>query len=387
MNTLHENGDIVMMDAASLASAIRSRRVSCVEVMSAYLNHIEKLNHHVNAIVALRDREALLAEAHERDAQLSQGRLLGWMHGFPHAVKDLEAVQGMRTTMGSLLLKDFVPRADSLLVERMRKAGAIFIGRTNVPEFGLGSHTYNNVYGVTRNPYDLARSAGGSSGGAAAALALRMLPVADGSDYAGSLRNPAGWNAVFGFRPSIGRVPTDAFDGWLPSMGVTGPMARTVGDLAMLLSVQAGFDARAPLSLDGTGAVFQQSLDVDVKGKRIAWAGDFNGHTPCDPEVLHVCRNALRTFEALGCVVEEAQPEFDIEAVWQAAIRLRGWQLGESISRQLPQYAQPGITRCTDCWSASTTSSLPLRRCYPSKWSSTGRAASPACGCRLTTNG
>jgi amidase len=227
----------------------------------------------------------------------------------------------------------------------MRKAGAIFIGRTNVPEFGLGSHTYNNVYGVTRNPYDLARSAGGSSGGAAAALALRMLPVADGSDYAGSLRNPAGWNAVFGFRPSIGRVPTDAFDGWLPSMGVTGPMARTVGDLAMLLSVQAGFDARAPLSLEGTGAVFQQRLDVDMKGKRIAWVGDFNGHTPCDPEVLDVCRNALRTFGALGCVVEEALPEFDIEAVWQAAIRLRGWQLGESIRKLCADPAQRALVK------------------------------------------
>src|ERR1700690_3023498 len=207
--------DVVMMDAVALAGAIRSRQVSCVEVMTAYLDHIEKLNPKVNAIVALQDRAALLAQARERDAQLTRGESMGPLHGFPHAVKDLQAVKGIRWTMGSPILKDFVPAADSLMVARLRKAGAIFIGKTNTPEFGLGSHTYNPVYGTTRNAYDQSRSAGGSSGGAAAALALRMLPVADGSDHGGSLRNPAGWNNVFGLRTSFGLVPTNAADGWL----------------------------------------------------------------------------------------------------------------------------------------------------------------------------
>ena len=323
--------DLVMMDAASLASAIRSRQASCVEVMTAYLDHIERLNATVNAIVALQDRENLLSQARERDHQLARGESMGPLHGFPHAVKDLQAVNGIRTTMGSPILKDFVPSADSLMVGRLRKAGAIFIGKTNTPEFGLGSHTYNPVYGATRNAYDIARSAGGSSGGAAVSLSLRMVPVADGSDYGGSLRNPAGWNGVFGFRTSIGRIPTDARDSWLPSMGVAGPMARNVTDLAMLLSVQSGFDARSPLSLEGDGSIFQRRLEKDLKGKRIAWGGDFKGHTPCESGVLEVCRTAVRTFESLGCVVEEAIPDFDLEAVWQAVMRLRGWQQGASM--------------------------------------------------------
>jgi amidase len=327
----HRSDELVMMDAATLAMTIHARKVSCVEVMNAYLAQIDALNPTVNAIVALQDRASLVSQARERDAQLKRGESMGPLHGLPHAVKDLQAVKGIRTTMGSPLLKDFVPSADALMVERLRDAGAIFIGKTNTPEFGLGSHTYNPVYGVTRNAYDVTRSAGGSSGGAAVSLALRMLPVADGSDYGGSLRNPAGWNSVFGFRTSIGRIPNDARDAWLPSMGVTGPMARNVTDLAMLLSVQAGFDARVPLSLDGDGTAFQRRLDANLKGKRIAWGADFNAHTPCEPGVLDVCRTAVKTFESLGCIVEDAVPEFDIEAVWQAAIRLRGWQQGSAL--------------------------------------------------------
>ena len=320
-----------MMDAASLAAAIHTRRASCIEVMTAYLDHIGQLNPRVNAIVALQDRGTLLAQARERDAQLARGYLSGPLHGFPYAVKDLQAVRSMRMTMGSPILHDFVPSADSLMVARLRKAGAILIGKTNTPEFGLGSHTYNPVYGLTRNAYDPAWSAGGSSGGAAVSLALRMLPVADGSDYGGSLRNPAGWNAVFGLRTSIGRIPTDAPESWLPSMSVLGPMARNVTDLAMLLAVQAGYDARAPLSLDGDGSMFRGSLVGDLRGKRIAWAGDFNGHTPCEPGLLEVCATAVRSLESLGCTVEEAVPDFDIEAVWQAVIRLRGWQQGGAL--------------------------------------------------------
>src|SRR6516225_2312938 len=317
--------DIVMMDAVTLADAIRSRQVSCVEVMTAYLDHIDRLNPKVNAIVALQDRAALLAQSAERDAQLAHGEVMGPLHGFPLAVKDLAPVKGIPMTLGSPILKDFVPTTDSIMVERLRKAGALFIGKTNTPEFGLGSHTYNPVYGITRNAYDQSRSAGGSSGGAAVALALRMVPFADGSDFGGSLRNPAGWNNVLGFRTSIGRVPRDSRDTWLPSMSVTGPMARNVMDLALLLSVQAGYDARAPLSIDGDGMVFRTHFEKECKGKRIAWGGDLSGAVPCEPGVLEVCKTATKTFEGLGCRVDEAHPEFDFDALWRAVVRLRGW--------------------------------------------------------------
>jgi amidase len=334
----HPTSEIVSMDAASLSKAIHSRKVSCAEVMSAYLDQIDALNPQVNAIVALQPRVELLAQARERDAQLSRGQSMGPLHGFPHAVKDLQAVKGIRMTSGSPILKNFVPGADSPMVERLRSAGVIFIGKTNTPEFGLGSHTYNPVYGATRNAYVPTLSAGGSSGGAAVALALHMLPVADGSDYGGSLRNPAGWNGVYGLRTSIGRIPTEARDAWLPSMGVNGPMARNVTDLALLLSVQAGFDPQLPLSLDGDGAAFQSGLEKSFKGTRIAWGGDFKDHAPCEPGVIEVCRKAARTLESLGCSVEDALPEFDFEALWQATIRLRGWQQGSAL---LAYYRDP----------------------------------------------
>jgi len=330
--------DIVMMDALGLSAAIRTRQISCVEVMTAYLDHIEKLNPKVNAIVALQDRADLLAQSRARDTQLARGEVMGPLHGFPHAVKDLAPVKGIRTTWGSPIFKDFVATTDSTMVERLRNAGAIFIGKTNTPEFGLGSHTYNPVYGVTRNPYDLSRSAGGSSGGAAVALALRMLPVADGTDYGGSLRNPAGWNNVYGFRTGYGLVPPEARDVWLPSMSVAGPMARNVADLAMLLGVQAGYDARAPLSVDGDGARFRGNLQKDFKGTRIAWVGDFKGYIPYAPGVLEVCKTALATFESMGCVVEEAQPDYPIDAVWRAWLRLRAWQSGGGL---LAHYNDP----------------------------------------------
>jgi amidase len=337
--------DIVMLDAVALAGAIRSRRVSCVEVMTAYLDHIDELNPKVNAIVALQDREALMVQARERDEQHSRGESLGALHGFPHAVKDLQAVKGIRTTQGSPILKDFVPPSDSPMVDRLRRAGAIFIGKTNTPEFGLGSHTYNPVYGATRNAYDQSRSAGGSSGGAAVSLALRMAPVADGSDYGGSLRNPAGWNNVFGFRTSTGCVPSDSQDGWLPSMGVLGPMARSVPDLAMLLSVQAGYDARAPLSMDGVGSRFRGRLQRDLRGVRIAWCGDFKGFAPHEPGVIDVCKKALKTFESLGCVVEENQPDYPLDAVWQAVLQLRGWQQGNMLLAYYNDSAKRGLLK------------------------------------------
>jgi amidase len=319
------------MTAVALGQAIRGKQVSCVEVMTAYLDRIERLNPQANAIVALQDRGDLLKQAAGKDAELARGGPLGVLHGFPHAVKDLQPVKGIRFTQGSPAFKDTVATVDSLPVERVRAAGAVFIGKTNTPEFGLGSNTFNPVYGITRNAYDPSKTSGGSSGGAAVALALGMAPLADGSDYAGSLRNPAGWNNVYGFRTTIGRVPLAPREIWLPSMGVNGPMARNVGDLALLLSVQAGFDPRAPLSMDGDGDRFRASLAGDLKGKRIAWAGDFGGAVPNDPGVLDVCRKALKTFEAIGCVVEDAVPDYPVEAVWQAFIRLRHWQQGGNL--------------------------------------------------------
>jgi amidase len=324
--------DIVMMDACELAGAIARRQVSCAEVMAAYLDHIDKLNPKVNAIVALQERSDLMAQAREKDTALARGEQTGPLHGFPFAVKDLTPVKGIRTTMGSPILKDNVPAADSVMVARVREAGAIFIGKTNTPEFGLGSNTFNPVYGITRNPYDQSRSAGGSSGGAAVALALRMLPLADGSDYAGSLRNPAGWNNVFGFRTSIGRVPVDGRDAFMPAMGVIGPMARNVPDLALMLSVQAGYDARAPLSIAGDGASFRGSLERDFKGTRIAWTGDYGGYIPYEGGVLELCESALKTFEAMGCIVEEARPDFSMPALWAAFLPLRAWQTAAALS-------------------------------------------------------
>jgi amidase len=320
--------DIVQLDAVALARAIAARQVSCVEVMAAYLDQIETFNPQVNAIVALQDRDGLLRQAGERDTELARGAVLGPLHGFPLAVKDLAPVKGMPMTMGSPILKDFVPPADSVMVERLRSAGAIFVGKTNTPEFGLGSHTYNPVYGATRNPYDLSRSAGGSSGGAAVGLALRMLPVADGSDHGGSLRNPAAFNNVYGFRTSYGRVPANAEEVFLPQLSVAGPMARSVPDLARLLSVMAGYDARLPFSIDEDPAVFAGPLKRDVKGLRLAWFGDFGGHLPMEPGILDLCRAALKVFEDMGCIVEEVVPDFDPERIWQAWLPLRHWQTG-----------------------------------------------------------
>lgn len=324
------SSELIMMDAVTLAGTIRSRRVSCVEVMTAHLDHIERVNPAVNAIVALQDRGALIKQAEERDDQARRGAWMGPLHGFPHAVKDLEQVKGIVSTRGSPIFRNFVPSSDTLMVERLRRAGVIFIGKTNAPEFGMGSHTYNKVYGTTRNPYDLSRSAGGSTGGGAVALALRMVPLADGSDFGGSLRNPAAWNNVLGFRTSFGRVPTAGDEIWLHTMSVNGPMARSVPDLALLLKVQSGFDDRAPLSMEG-GNLGLDGLNADMKGKRIGWLGDYGGYTPCEASVLDGCKAALKTFEGLGCVVEEAIPDMPLEPVWQALLKLRGWMSGGGI--------------------------------------------------------
>src|SRR5215471_2770366 len=302
---------IVMMNAIELSDAIKAKKVSCVEVMNAYLDHIGRMNPKVNAIVSLQPREGLLAQAKERDAQLARGEYLGWMHGFPQAIKDLAAAKGLPMTQGSPLLKDFIAPNDSIHVERVKNAGAIIIGKTNAPEFGLGSQTFNPVFGTTYNAYDQSKTSGGSTGGGAVSLALRMLPVADGSDHGGSLRNPGAFNNVFGFRPSFGRVAAEGTDVFDAGLSVNGPMARNPSDLAMLLSVQAGFDPRAPLSNHQDPVQFTQPLARDFKGTRIAWLGDLGGYIPYDAGLLDLCKQALKTFETIGCTVEEAKPDYD----------------------------------------------------------------------------
>ena len=313
--------DILETSACDLTRALAARRLSAAELMEATLARIEALNPRHNAIVALRPREALMAEARAADESPVRGAL----HGLPLAVKDAEDVAGLPTTKGSPLLGHAPAAADGLMASRLRAAGAIFIGKTNVPEFTLGSFSRNPVYGITRNAYDPALSAGGSSAGAAVALALRMLALADGSDYGGSLRNPPGWNNVYGFRPSFGRVPRDGADVWTPGLSVLGPMARSVEDLCLLLSVQAGYSPTAPLSLPGAGEAFHPAPPPRAKGLRIAWVGDFGGEMPFDPGVLEVARSALSVFEDLGCEVEEARPDFALAPLWRAFLTLRHW--------------------------------------------------------------
>lgn len=314
---------LLAMPARQLTGLIAARKVSAEEVMRATLAAIAAHNPAHNAIVQLRDGDALLAEARAFDAKRETPGLLG---GLPWAVKELQPVVGFRSTQGSLAFKDVMARSEGLMVSRLRAAGVIMVGKTNAPEFGLGSHTINRVYGPTRNAWNLGRSAGGSSGGAAVGLALRMLPLADGSDFGGSLRNPAAWNHVFGFRPGIGVVPGDGPDEWIPRMGVSGPMARTVEDLALLLSVQAGPAPRAILPVPVDTAAFRGSLASDPKGLRIGWLGDWGGRVPHDPGVLALCANAISAFRAMGCTVDEARlDDVPLEPVWQATQTLRSW--------------------------------------------------------------
>ena len=350
--------EINRMGGVALAAAIRERKVSAREAMTACLAQIDAVNPAVNAVVSMPSRETLMTEAAAADERQAHGAALGPLHGLPHAVKDLLPVKDLRFTQGSPIYKDRIAAADSLMVGRLRKAGVIFVGKTNTPEFGFGSHTFNPVFGATRNPYDHTRSAGGSSGGAAAALATRMLPLADGSDYGGSLRNPAGWNNLFGFRTGFGVVPATGTEVWLTGMGVQGPMARSVEDLALLLSVQAGYDPRSPLSLPGDGAVYRRGLDAPVRGRRIGWLGDFDGAVPHEPEVLEVCRAALKTFEALGCVVEEAKVNAAVEPAWQAMIKLRAWQQGGSILANYRNLAERTLLKPEAAWEVETGLSL-----------------------------
>jgi amidase len=315
---------LLALDASTLSRRIAAREVSCRALMEASLQRIAALNPLHNAIVSLRPAADLLAQADARDAQLARGERCGWMHGFPVAVKDLSDAQGLRTSLGSRATGERIAAGDALFVHRMKRAGAIVIGKTNTPEFGLGSHTYNEVFGITRNAWDPALSAGGSSGGGAVAVALGMVPVADGSDFMGSLRNPAAFNNILGLRPSRGRVPSLGEDAFFAQLGTEGPMGRTSEDVARLLATMAGWDARAPLSLaeDLPDADAPDPIACEP-GRRIGWLGPIWPDLPLEPGIRELCDGALQRLQQAGWVVEPCTLGVPRDATWTAWLRLR----------------------------------------------------------------
>jgi amidase len=294
------------LSAIELVARMRRKDVSAREVMTAHLARIERVNPKVNAVVTL-VAERAMADAARADERLARGEAAGILHGLPVAHKDLLDTAGIRTTRGSPFYRDNVPASDAVIVTRMRAAGAITCGKTNTPEFGAGSQTFNTVFGATRNPYDLTKTCGGSSGGAAVALACGMVPIADGSDTGGSLRNPAAFCNVVGLRPAPGRVPRTA--GSWSALSVAGPMARSVADVALFLSAMAGPDAASPLSIAEDPGQFRAPLGRDFKGARVAWWRGLGG-IPFEPEIRQIVDANRRVFEGLGCVIEEAEPDF-----------------------------------------------------------------------------
>jgi amidase len=301
-----DKSELCDMTAVELAGRLARKQVSAREVMTAHLARIERVNPKINAIVTLVAEHAMAGSA-KADEAIARGGPVGVLHGLPVAHKDLVDTAGIRTTRGSPFYRDHVPTRDALIVTRIRAAGAITVGKTNTPEFGAGSQTFNTVFGATRNPYDVTKTCGGSSGGAAAAVAARLLPIADGSDTGGSLRNPPAFCNVVGLRPSPGRVATDSTS-WSP-LSVGGPIARTVADCALFLSVLAGPDPRGPLSIQEDPARFRAALGRNFKGVRVAWWRGLGG-IPFEPEIRRVIDANRRAFEDLGCIVEEAEPDF-----------------------------------------------------------------------------
>ena len=300
--------EICFMRAVDILEAVRRRKLSAREVMQAHLKQIKRVNPRVNAMVTLVPEDELMAQADAADEALAKGKWLGPLHGLPVGVKDLNETKGIRTTFGSPLHKDYIPDFDCRVVQREKEAGAIVIGKTNVPEFGLGSQTFNPVFGPTHNPYDVTKTCGGSTGGGSVALACGMVPLADGSDMGGSLRNPPNFCNIVGIRPSPGRVPDVPTElGWF-TLSVPGPVARNVTDCAFFLSVLSGFDRHYPISIDQPGAQFAQPLDRSFKGVRVAMFRDLG--LPWDPEVKSAVQSQRKVFESLGCIVEDAEPDF-----------------------------------------------------------------------------
>src|SRR3954463_16166087 len=304
------NDDLCTQPATELAALLRSRDISARELLEAHLERIDRLNPAINAIVTL-DADGARVAAAAADAALAAGEDVGPLHGLPVAHKDTHATGGMRTTWGSPLHADTVPAHDELVVARLRAAGAIRVGKTNVPEFAAGSHTFNPLFGATHNPYRHGRSAGGSSGGAAAALAAGFVPLAEGSDMGGSLRNPAGFCNVVGLRPTPGRVPTWPAPMAWSQLSVQGPMGRTVADVALQLSILAGPDPRVPIALGDDGAGFAAPLPNRLDGLRVAWSPDLGGQVTVDPAVTSVLESSMGIFESLGATVDEACPRLN----------------------------------------------------------------------------
>ncbi|WAS53706.1 amidase [Burkholderia ambifaria] len=324
-------GDLCDLPARTMLALLKSRQISACELLDSHLARIAMINPRVNALVTVVDPDALRARARELDTRWARGEWQGPLHGLPVSQKDLTATRGVRTTFGSTLFAEHVPQHDALIVRRCASAGALMIGKSNTPEFGAGSHTFNDVFGATRNPWDLTRSAGGSSGGAAAALACGMNPLACGSDMGGSLRNPAAWNNVVGLRPSPGRVPrAPDLSGWA-TLGVDGPMARDVADTALLLSAIAGPSGETATEIAEPGVLFAQPLERDFRGTRIAMSRGLPG-VPVDPEIRRAVDAQARVFTSLGCEVEfddpdlaEAEDLFRIERAWMIGTLLDGF--------------------------------------------------------------
>lgn len=318
--------DITEMSAVRLSAAIRRREVSCVEVMQAYLKHIHRYNPVYNAIVSMVEDDSLLDQAREANRALDKGEYWGWMHGMPHAIKDSKDVKGMPTSKGSPIFAGTVATEDGFGVARIRRQGPIFIGKTNLPEFGMGSQSYNPVFGVTGSAYDPALTAGGSSGGAACGLATHMLPSADGGDLMGSLRNPGAFNNVIGFRPTQGRVPGGP-DGDLfyQQMGVSGPMGRNTEDTIRLLHSMAGDYTGRPLALRDALPAPDKFRAASLQGLTIGWLGDYDGYLATEPGVLNVCEASLRTLADNGVIVEPCMPQYDMDRLWQTWLTLRHW--------------------------------------------------------------
>lgn len=329
------------MSALEMARLIRTKQLSAREALAEHLKQIERVNPKVNAIVTLVPEMAAVA-ALKADEMQARNEKLGPLHGLPVAHKDLMETRGIRTTFGSPLYKDYIPTEDDLVVERIRRAGAIVIGKTNTPEFGAGSQTFNTVFGATHNPYDLTKTCGGSSGGAAVALACGLAPVVTGSDAGGSLRNPAAFCNVVGFRPSIGRVPNPKAAFAWSTLSTSGCLGRSVADLAFVLSAIAGSDSQSPLSIDEPGEIFARPLDRNFKGVRVAWFKDLGG-VPFDPRVRTIVDRHRATFESLGCIVEQAEPDF---APAEISFRvLRAWNAANTYGERL--HGHPGAFKDT----------------------------------------
>lgn len=333
-----DSSDVCFLPAHEMLDMVRRREISATELLDCHLNQIAKVNSNINAIVTL-DEEQAKATAQDIDKRLGAKNHVGILEGLPVAHKDLTVTKGLKTTFGSPIFKDFVPDQDALIVDRLKRSGAITIGKTNTPEFGAGSQTFNEVFGATRNPYNFEKTCGGSSGGAAAALSSGLVALADGSDLGGSLRNPASFCNVVGLRPSAGRVPTwPTPAAWFP-LSVLGPMARTVADVAMMMSVIAGPDRRCPLSIMESPDIFRQRLERDFKGVKVAWSRSLGG-LPVDDEVLSVVESAVLGMKDIGCIVEEVDPNLkEADEVFHV---LRAWHmestLGDLLSKHPDQF-------------------------------------------------